>query len=366
MASHNEHHIDVVVIGGGQAGLTVGYNLQQKGIDFVILDGSERVGDAWRHRWDSLRLFTPVRMNGLPGMPFPGRGDEFIGKDTVADYLEHYAERMELPVHSNTRVTRLSQEDGGYVVETADTVYRTRQVVVAMAGYQKPKVPPFAPDLDPDILQIHSVQYRNPQQLEPGSVLVVGMGNSGADIAHDVAATHDVTIAGSPSGAIPFKLESWFGRTIGSRLVRFAMVRVFSTSTPIGRMARPKMLKRAAPLVRVRPKELAKAGVKHVGHIDGVVDGYPVAEDGTPLRVDNVIWCTGYRPGFEWIDIPVLDDTGKPTHTRGIVESHPGLYFVGLYWLHSVWSETLTGMQIDARYVVDHVAARQRELSGVG
>ncbi len=362
----NEHHIDVVVIGGGQAGLTVGYYLQQKGIDFVILDGSERVGDAWRHRWDSLRLFTQARMNGLPGMPYPGPGSQFIGKDDVADYLEQYANEMQLPVHNSTRVTRLSRDDAdGFIVETADTAYRARQVVVAMAGYQKPKVPPFAPDLDPDIFQLHTMQYRNPQQLRPGSVLVVGMGNSGADIAHDLAATHDVTIAGNPSGAIPFKLESWFGRTFGTRLVRFAMVKVLNTSTPIGRKARPKMLRKAAPLVRVRPQELAKAGVKRVGHITDVVDGYPVAEDGTSLRVDNVVWCTGYKPGFGWIDLPVLDDAGKPIHERGIVADHPGLYFVGLYWLHSVWSETLTGMQIDARYVVDHLAARQREPAGV-
>ena len=361
----NEHHIDVVVVGGGQAGLTVGYHLQQKGIDFVILDGSERVGDAWRHRWDSLRLFTQARMNGLPGMPYPGPGGEFIGKDDVADYLEQYAEKMQLPVHNSTRVTRLSRDDYGYVVETADATYRARQVVVAMAGYQKPKVPPFAPDLDPDIYQIHTVQYRNPQQLKPGSVLVVGMGNSGADIAFDVAATHDVTIAGNPTAAIPFKLESWFGRTIGTRLVRFVMVKVLNTSTPMGRKARPKMLNKAAPLVRVRPQELAKAGVKRVGHITDVVDGYPVAEDGTTLRVDNVIWCTGYRPGFEWIDLPVLDDAGKPIQTRGIVADQPGLYFVGLFWLHSVWSETLPGMQIDAKYVVDHLAAHRPAAVGV-
>jgi len=367
VAQNTEHHTGVVVIGGGQAGLTVGYHLEQRGIDFVILDASERVGDAWRSRWDSLRLFTPARMNGLPGMPYPGRGRDFIGKDEIADYLERYAIEMDLPVHNKTRVTRLSRTgDGSYLAETPDAVYRAPQVIVAMADYQKPNVPAFAPDLDPDIIQLHSTQYRNPSQLVPGAVMVVGLGNSGSDIAYEVAKTHDVVAAGTVEAAIPFRLESRFGRTIGTRLVRFAMVRVLSTSTPIGRKARPKMLHKHGPLVRVRPRELEKAGVARIGRITGVVDGCPTTGDGEPIRVANVIWCTGFRSGFDWIDIPVFNDEGKPNHERGVVEESPGLYFVGLYFLHSVWSETLPGMKIDAKYVVDHAAMNQPSIAMVG
>lgn len=360
---------DTVVVGGGQTGLVTGYYLQHEGLDFVILDASKRVGDAWRNRWDSLRLFTQAFMNGLPGMDLVGDKNSFVGKDEVADYLETYANAMGLPVMHATRVHRVARsDDGRFTVETNRGEFRCNQVVVAMADYQKPKVPAFAPDLSPDIVQMHSSQYRNAGQLQDGPVLVVGFGNSGTDIAHDVAQTHPTTIAGNPGPAIPFALEGWFGRHIGTRLVRFAMVRVLNTSTPIGRRARPKMLAaKKPPLVRVRPKEIADAGVARVGRIESVEEGRPVADDGTVLDIANVIWCTGFRPGFDWIDLPVFNEDGTPKHERGITEV-PGLYFLGLFFLHAVWSETITGVQPDARYVVGHlsrhVASRQSVKAG--
>lgn len=359
MTAEDRHTYDTIVIGGGQAGLTVGKRLADRGVDFVIFDASQRVGDAWRNRWDSLRLFTPVRMNGLPGMPYPGGGNTFIGKDEIADFLERYAAEMELPVRNGMRVERLSRDGDGYAVVVGGETYRANNVVVAMADYQVPKVPDFAPDLDPDIVQLHSTQYRNQSQLQPGSVLVVGLGNSGADIAHDVAARHHTIVAGTPaSGAIPFRLEGWFGRNIGTRLVRFAMLKVLNSSTPIGRKVRPKMLDSSGPLVRIRPKELAADGVERVDRIGGVVGGKPVTESGQELDVANVIWCTGYRPGFGWIDIPVFDEVGRPRHERGVVTESPGLYFLGLYFLHAVWSETITGVQRDAVHVANHLANR--------
>lgn len=350
---------DTIVIGGGQAGLVVGYELAQRSVDFVILDASARVGDAWRNRWDSLRLFTPVRMNGLPGMAFPGRRNDFVGKDAVADFLEEYAARMELPIRTGMRVERLARDGDGYTVEAGGQTFRASNVVVAMADLQAPKVPDFGPDLDPGIVQLHSGRYRNAAQLQPGPVLVVGMGNSGADIAHELADSHPTMIAGSPTAAIPFRLESWFGRNIGSRLVKFAMLKVLTTSTPLGRKARPKMLEGSAPLVRIRPKELAKAGVDRVGRIVGVRDGKPVTDDGRVLDVANVVWCTGFHGGFSWIDLPVFDDAGRPRHHRGVVADSPGLYFVGLFFLHAVWSETIPGVQPDARHVVRHLTARR-------
>lgn len=359
MTTENRSTFDTIVIGGGQAGLVVGYELKSMGIDLLILDAGERVGDAWRNRWDSLRLFTPARMNGLPGLPYPGRGDRFIGKNEIADYLEDYAAAMDLPIRHRARVTHLGRDGDGYVLTAGGDTYRARHVVVAMANYQVPYVPDFAPDLSPDIVQMHSTHYRNPHQLQPGPALIVGLGNSGADIAYEVARHHQTIVSGSESGAIPFRLESRFGRNIGTRLVRFAMLNVLNTSTPIGRKLRPKMLTKSAPLVRIRPKELAKAGVAQVDRIGGVVYGLPVTESGDTLEVANVIWCTGYRPGFSWIDLPVFDDDGKPRHQRGIVEESPGLYFVGLFFLHAVWSETLTGVQVDARHVVSHLAERR-------
>ena len=357
---------DTIVIGGGQTGLATGYELKTRGIDFVILDASERVGDAWRNRWDSLRLFTPARMNGLPGMRFPGSGNDFVGKDQVADFLAEYARAMELPVRSATRVENVEKAGGGFAVSTSDgTTLFAHNVVVAMADYQKPRVPEFAEELDPGIAQVHSSRYKNPGQLQDGKVLVVGLGNSGADIALEAAATHDTTVAGKESMNVPFKLESWFGRHLGTRLVTFGATKVLTTSTPIGRKARPKMLTKSAPLVRVRAKDLRKAGVARVGRIVGVRGGMPVTEDDEALAVDNVIWCTGFRPGFDWIDVPVFDDAGKPIHHRGVTEE-PGLYFLGLFFLHALWSETITGVQPDARYVVEHLIARRPAGTAVG
>ncbi|MEN8235737.1 MAG: NAD(P)/FAD-dependent oxidoreductase [Actinomycetota bacterium] len=359
MSGTSGNQFDTVVIGGGQAGLITGYALQQHGVDSVILDAGARVGDAWRNRWDSLRLFTQAFMNGLPGMAFPGDENAFVSKDQVADFLEEYATAMKLRIRLNTRVERLSRDGDRFVIDAGGTTFTARNVIVAMADYQKPATPSFAQDLDPSIVQMHSSGYKSPGQLQDGSVLVVGLGNSGADIALEVAQTHETIVSGTESGSVPFKLEGWFGRTIGTRLVRFAMVRVLNTSTPIGRRARPNLMEKGPPLVRVRPKELAAAGVTRVDRTTGVEGGRPVVRDAQALDVSNVIWCTGYRPGFDWIDLPVFDDRHQPIHRRGIVADVPGLYFVGLFFLHAMWSETITGVQPDVQHVVNHLIERR-------
>jgi len=354
-SSDSTHRYDCIVIGGGQTGLIVGHALREAGIDFVILDANKRVGDAWRSRWDSLRLFTLSRMNGLPGMAFPKPGNRFVGKDEVGDFLERYAEAMELPVQSETRVNRLFRDGDDFVAQTARGEFRAANAIVAMADYQKPHTPGFAEELDPAIVQLHTVDYKNPSQLPDGPVLVVGLGNSGADIALDISTTHATTVAGKESSAIPFRLEGSFGRHLGTRLVRFAAVRVLNTGTPIGRKARKKMITQSAPLVRVRPQELKKAGVSRVGRIAGVTGGKPVTEEGEVLDVSSVVWCTGYKHGFDWVDLPVFDDNGVPLHERGVVADEPGLYFVGLYFLHALWSETITGVQPDVHHIADHL-----------
>jgi putative flavoprotein involved in K+ transport len=359
-ASHEPRteYFDTIVIGGGQTGLTVGYELAQRDVDFVILDANERVGDAWRKRWDSLLLFTPARYNGLPGMPFPAKGDTFITKDEIATYLERYAAVNDLPVRSNTKVTRVSHDGKTYIVAAGDRESRSASVVVAMANYQVPHVPDFAPDLAPDIVQMHSAQYHRPSQLADGPVLVVGLGNSGADIGLELAHDRETYIAGTPGPVVPFRIEPWLGRNVGVRLIRFMAVKVLNTRTPIGRKARPKMMQHTGgPIIRVKPNDLVEAGAHRVPRVTGVKDGRPMLADGTVLDVKNVVWCTGFRTGFDWIDLPIFDDTGAPTHERGVVTSQPGLYFCGLFFLHALWSETLTGMPIDARYIAEHVAA---------
>jgi putative flavoprotein involved in K+ transport len=352
-----ERH-ETIVIGGGQAGLCTGFLLARRKIDFVILDAHDRIGDAWRSRWDSLRLFTPARLDALPGMRFPAPGGAFPTKDEMADYLETYARRWSLPVRTGMRVTRLSRAGDRFVVETPTQRFEANEVVVAMANYQTPKLPAFARELDPDIVQLHADEYQNPSQLKAGGVLVVGVGNSGADIAMEVARDHPTYLAGKESGHIPWRTDGPFARTVMIRVIRFIGGRVLSVDTPIGRKARPKLLHQAAPLIRVKPADLTAVGISRTGRVVGVREGRPVLGDDRVLDVANVIWCTGFQPGFSWIDLPVFDEAGDPLHESGIVPSVPGLYFLGLQFLHSMTSATVTGVGRDAKRLVKAITAR--------
>ncbi len=350
--------ISTIVIGGGQAGLAVGYHLAKRRLPFQILDANLDIGDAWRKRWDSLRLFTPARYAGLPGLPFPARGDAFPTKEQMADYLEAYAQHFRLPVQTGVKVERVSKQGDRFVVETSQGQFESEQIVIAMANYQTPRVPEFAPDLSPGIVQLHSHNYRNPSQLQKGGVLIVGAGNSGADIAIEVAKTHPTWMSGQESGHIPFAIESVLGRFLLIRIVRFIGHHVLTLSTPIGRKVRPKLLSGATPLIRVRPKELINAGIERVSRVVGVQDGQPLLSGGRTLDVANVIWCTGYQPGFSWIDLPIFGEEGRPAHERGIVSGVPGVYFVGLHYLYSMTSATLTGVGRDAERIVKAIELR--------
>jgi putative flavoprotein involved in K+ transport len=354
----NPERIQTVIIGGGQAGLSVGYHLSRRGLPFVILDAHRRIGDAWRLRWDSLRLFTPARYDGLAGMPFPANGDSFPTKDQMADYLESYAATFKLPVRTGVKVDALSRERGRFVVRAGDATFESDNVVVAMGSHQQPRTPAFARDLDPKIVQVHSLDYRSPSQLREGNVLIVGVGNSGADIALEVARTHRTCLAGKESGHVPFRIETFAGRFILIRIVRFIGHHILTVATPIGRRLRPTLRFQAAPLIRVKPQDLVAAGIERVSRVAGVKDGRPLLEDGRVLDVANVIWCTGFTNGFSWIDLPIMGTDGEPVYERGIVPTVPGLYFVGLNFLYSMTSDTVTGVGRDAKRAVDALAAR--------
>src|SRR6266540_1217900 len=356
--------VETVVIGGGQAGLSVGYHLARRGLPFVILEANDRIGDSWRTRWDSLHLFTPARYSALPGLTLPGRGHRFPSKDEVADYLETYAGRFQLPVLTGVRVDRLWQNRSGFVVEARDRVFEAGNVVVAMASHHRPWVPPFADELDPGIVQLHSAEYRNPSQLQSGDVLVVGVGNSGAEIAVEVVKEHSTRLAGKPAGHVPFRLDSAAARFVFLPLMfRFIGHHVLTVRTPIGRKLRPKFLSHGAPLVRVRPRDIAAAGIERVPRVVGVRDGAPLLDGERVLEVRNVIWCTGFRPDFSWIDLPVFgeeEEPGEPIHRRGIVAGQPGLYFVGLLFLYAMSSGFLPGVGRDAEHIVKDIASRNR------
>jgi putative flavoprotein involved in K+ transport len=351
--------VNTVVIGGGQAGLSVGYHLSRHGVPFVILDASPRVGDAWRHRWDSLHLFTPARASSLDGMPFPAAPFSFPTKDAMADYLEAYATRFALPVRSGVRVDRLSRLGDRFLVVAGDIRFEADNVVVAMGHYQRPRRPAFAADLRPDIVQLHSYEYRSPAQLRPGHVLVVGAGNSGAEIAIETVKSHPTWLAGRETGQVPFRVDGLAARLFLSRFVlRVIFHRVLSIATPIGRKVRPKMLHRAAPLIRTRPKDLVAAGVGRVPRVVGVRNGLPLLENGRVGDVANIVWCTGFDAGFSWIDLPVFGADGQPQHEGGVAAAEPGLYFVGLPFLYAFSSEMIQGVGRDAARISGAIAAR--------
>jgi len=354
IAAHVER-FDTVIIGGGQAGLSVGYHLAKRCLPFVILDANGRIGDAWRKRWDSLRLFTPARYDGLQGWRFPAPALSFPTKDEMADYLEAYAARFDLPVRTGVEVDGLFREGDRFIITSGDRRFEARHVVVATGAHQIPKLPAFADELRSSIMQLHSSQYRHPSQLQEGAVLVVGAGNSGAEIAFEVSRTHPTYLSGKPSGQIPLRHGPATARFVFP-VVRFVGNHVLTLRTPIGRKARPKFISHSAPLVRVKLKDFADAGVEQVPRTVGMNDGRPALEDGRVLDVSNVIWCTGFKEEFPWIDLPIFDEDEHPLHERGVVVVEPGLYFVGMPFQYAATSDVLPGVGRDAEYIAKHIA----------
>jgi putative flavoprotein involved in K+ transport len=359
--------VQVVVIGGGQAGLSVGYCLAQRGLSFVILEGNKRIGDSWRQRWDSLRLFTPAKYDGLIGMPFPAPPHSFPTKDEMGDYLESYAKHFDLPVRTGVRVDRLWRDGTRYIVDAGDLRVEAEHVVVAMASYQVPRVPGFSSAIDPSIQQLHSKEYKNPGQLRPGGVLIVGAGNSGADIALDVARSHQVWLSGRHPGHIPFHIDSRVAHFLLPFIFRVVFHRILTVDTSIGRKARPSVISKGGPVIRVKKADLVAAGVEETSRVSGVRDGKPMLADGRVMDVTNVIWCTGFDPGLTWIDLgkPVYGTDGEPIHERGIVPGEPGLYFVGLHFLYSLSSTMIHGVARDAERIADTIGKREQAQSSI-
>jgi putative flavoprotein involved in K+ transport len=349
---------DTVVIGAGQAGLTVGYHLREAGRSFVIVDGHDRIGDNWRERYDSLHLFTPPWAVSLDGFAYPGPRSTMPTRDQMADYLETYASALALPVRLGVHVTGLSERHGRFVISTDREPLEADNVVVATGAHRDPRVPAFATDLAPAITQVHSSAYRTPAQLPEGPALVVGAGNSGADIALELAHSRPVWLSGPINGFIPVDIDGWVSRHIAFRIVRFLGLHVLTLRTPMGRRALAKSAGKGDPLVRVKPKQLEAAGVRRLGKTVGARDGRPTTEEGEILEVATVVWATGFRHDLSWIDLPIFGEDGAVVHARGVVPDAPGLYFVGLPFQFSRASDSLPGVGRDARYIVKHLLRR--------
>ncbi|MDT4935438.1 MAG: putative flavoprotein involved in transport [Pseudonocardiales bacterium] len=353
--SQNDNFHDVLVVGGGQAGLSIAWNLAQHDLRFVVLDAAPEVGHVWRTRWDSLQLFTPAEYDGLPGVPFPAARGTYPGKEDVADYLQDYVEAQRLPVHTGCKVSALSRRDGVFEAHAGGAVYRARQVIVATGPFQEPRIPEFSKGLADEVTQLHSSQYRNPEELPPGPVLVVGGGNSGVQIAQELAATHAVTLAiGSRPKMLPQRL---LGRDLFWWLMRLGLLRRPANSR-IARRIRAK----GELVIGANWKQLGRAGIEIQSRAVDATGTSVHFDDGGTRDFDTVIWATGYRSDFAWIDIPGLVVDGEPAHRRGVTDVD-GLYFIGLSWQYTRGSALLGFVGEDARWLVDRVSAEATNVS---
>lgn len=346
---------ETIIVGAGQAGLAAGFWLSKQDMDFIIVDANARVGDVWRNRWDSLQLFTPAKYSALPGMSFPGDPYHLPTKDAVADYLEWYARVNELPVRTGVRVSSARRGDNGFEIATNGIQLEADNVIVATGAFQRPVVPGFAKQLDPGIVQLHSSDYRSPRQLRDGDALVVGAANSGAQIALEISRTRNTVLAGRPVG-------SYRRRVLGRDLFDWLWATVMKpgADTFVGRRIRKNILSSTDRLIGMSERDLVSSTLRRVGRVIGVHDGLPVLADGTVADVKSIVWCTGFRPDFRWIDAPVFGDDGYPRHTRGVTET-PGLYFLGLRFLHRLSSSLLGGVGADAEYVANALVSRYGE-----
>lgn len=354
-------HVETLIVGAGQAGLATGHQLQECGREFLIVDAQERIGDGWRHQWDTLRLYSPARYDGLPGLPFPAPRWSFPAKDEVADYFESYARHFGLPVDLGQRVDHLTAVDGRYVARLGERTITADNVVVATGTFGRtPFVPDFADQLDPMIMQLHSSDYRRPAQLRDGPALVVGASHSGADIAYELADSRGVVLCGRDPGQIPVRLDSPMFK-VAFPVVVFLFRHVLSRRTPMGRKEMDEFRFHGGPALRVKRSDLAARGVERVPErVVGVRDGRPVLAGGRVLDVANVVWCTGFEQAFDWIDVPVFDEHGWPEEVRGVVEHAPGLFFCGLAFQSAAASMLITGACRDASYVARRIVQRQR------
>lgn len=356
--THSPH--EVIIVGAGQSGLAAGHALAQRGVDFLILEAAGRVGDIWRGRYDSLVLYSRAKDDALPGLPFPLPASDFPTGRQMGDYLESYAAHHRLPVRTGVRVDTVERvADERFRVASAEGEFSARQVIIASGPFREPKVPDFASELDGAIRQVHSAGYRGPDQLLDGPVLVVGLAHSGADLAMEVVRSgHRTHLSGRAHGQLPFSIDTRRGR-LAFPVMKFLGTHVLNLRTPIGRRMAPKVRMGGGPLLRHRLPDLDRAGVeRHDARTVGVGDGKPMLGDGTVLDVANVIWCTGFRPAFDWIRPPVVGEDGWPLHERGVVTTAPGLYFLGLPFLFSFTSMLVAGAARDAAHVADRIVER--------
>jgi putative flavoprotein involved in K+ transport len=350
MSSTSSNETGILVIGGGQAGLAMGYHLAERGLSFLIVDANPAVGHVWRSRWDSLRLFTSAEYNNLPGMQFPGARGGYPGKDEIADF-QAYAEGAQLPIRLNTPVTSLRREDGTYVARSAEGEFRARQVVIATGPFHIPFTPAVSQDLDPELSQIHSAEYRNPNSVPAGKSLVVGSANSGQQIALELSESRPVEI--SVGEKLPTLPQRPFGRDIWWWLTMMRVSRV-TVESRLG-----KRLSQRDVVIGGGLRELKRNRVVVRPRVVGGSGRTVTFDDGGSADYEAIVWATGFRVEHSWIDIPeIKDERDQIRHVRGVTDS-PGLYTLGMTWQHTRTSALLGWVGDDAAFLADQIEAAQ-------
>jgi putative flavoprotein involved in K+ transport len=342
-------HFDVAVIGGGQAGLAIGFFLRQQGCSFVILERASELAPAWRERWDSLRLFTSRRYSALPGLPVPGDPDGYPTRDEVIAYLERYAESFDLPIELNGDVKELDRGgDGRFRFVVDGRVSIADQIVVATGPFQTPYVPKLNEKLSGDLFQTHAVGYRRPGDVPEGTVLVVGGGNTGFQIAKELSASHKVVLSiGTQQKPLP-------QRVLGRDLFWWLTAARLLNKTIESRLGRK--LSTRDTLIGSSPGEMTKRyGVELKPRLFDAEGRRVRFDDGSELPVDAVIWATGYRSDYSWIKLPILAEDGRLRHRRGVTDV-PGLYFLGLTWQHTRGSALIGFIKDDAEFIAAKIA----------
>ena len=344
--------LDVIVIGGGQAGLALAWHLARRSLQFTVLEAAGELGHSWRTRWDSVRLFSPAQYDALPGMAFPAPTDTYPGREAVADFLRDYATAFDLPVQLGKRVTELRRIADEFEVRADDQILRAQQVVIATGPFQVPFIPPAAHGFDTSVTQVHSADYRNPPALPPGPVLVVGAGNSGLQIAEELAATRRVDL--SVGQKVPMLPQRLLGRDLFWWLTRLGFMRV-NTGTRLGR----RLQTRGEFVIGTNQRRLKSAGVRFRPRLVDARGHTARFADGGRLDVPVVIWATGYRPDYSWIDVPGVVADGRAVHRRGVTDV-PGLYFLGLSWQFTRGSALIGFVTDDAAYLAEEIVDRAR------
>ncbi|HEX3304172.1 MAG TPA: NAD(P)/FAD-dependent oxidoreductase [Thermomicrobiales bacterium] len=342
--------LDVLVIGAGQAGLALGYQLKQTGQTFLLVDRYDRIGESWRRRFDSLTLFTPRSYSALPGLPVSGDPNGYPTKDEIAAYLETYARHFDLPVALGTGIARLEQTGDLFRATTnAGTVLTARSVVLATGAFQQPAIPALGSRFAPDVVQLTPETYRNPRQTPSGTVLVVGDGATGRQIARELSPTHRVFLSTGRSRKVsPHRV---LGQSIFWWMDKLGIL----TKSPDSRIGRKLKEKDPFPGKDLALDKLQRGGVIVAGRLTDV-DGRQVSfADGQSAGIDVVIWATGYRDESDWVAIPgVKDARGGFVHDQGL-SAVPGLAFIGRSWQRSRGSALLTGVGADAAFIVDQL-----------